>query len=285
MAAVGFSFKAILVKLAYAVPTHIELSALTLLALRMLYSLPVFAWIAWRETQDKAPLTFRQWAIVTLLGMLGYYGASLFDFIGLQYISAGLERLVLAVYPTLTLLLSAAFFGEKLTGRKLAACAICYLGIGAAFMHDLNFAADDNAIWIGCGFVFASAVSYALYLLGTGPMIAQIGAQRFTALAMLLSTAIMLGHFFAVTPPAALAQPLQTHFLALAMALFSTIIPVFALSSAIRRIGAPSTALIGSTGPLITILLGWWLLHEPVSIEQLGGMVLVAGGVMLIGRR
>lgn len=285
VAAVGFSFKAILVKLAYAVPTHIELSALTLLALRMLYSLPVFAWIAWREAQNRTPLTARQWAIVTLLGMLGYYGASLFDFIGLQYISAGLERLVLAVYPTLTLLLSAAFFGEKLTGRKLAACAICYLGIGAAFMHDLNFAADDHAIWIGCGFVFASAVSYALYLLGTGPMIAQVGAQRFTALAMLVSTAIMLGHFLAVTRVAALAQPLQTHLLALCMALFSTIIPVFALSSAIRRIGAPSSALIGSTGPLITILLGWWLLHEPVSIEQLGGMVLVAGGVMLIGRR
>lgn len=283
--AVGFSFKAILVKLAYAVPTHIELSALTLLALRMLYSLPVFAWIAWREAQNRTPLTARQWAIVTLLGMLGYYGASLFDFIGLQYISAGLERLVLAVYPTLTLLLSAAFFGEKLTGRKLAACAICYLGIGAAFMHDLNFAADDHAIWIGCGFVFASAVSYALYLLGTGPMIAQVGAQRFTALAMLVSTAIMLGHFLAVTPVMALAQPLQTHLLALCMSLFSTIIPVFALSSAIRRIGAPSSALIGSTGPLITILLGWWLLHEPVSIEQLGGMVLVAGGVMLIGRR
>ena len=266
-------------------PSHIELSALTLLALRMLYSLPVFAWIAWRETQNRTPLTLKQWLIVTLLGMLGYYGASLFDFIGLQYISAGLERLVLAVYPTLTLLLSAVFFGERLTGRKLAACAICYLGIGAAFMHDLNFAIDDNAIWIGCGFVFASAVSYALYLLGTGPMIVQIGTQRFTALAMLVSTAIMLGHFCATTPLVALFQPLQTQLLALCMALFSTIIPVFALSSAIRRIGAPTSALVGSTGPLITILLGWWLLHEPVSIAQLGGMVLVAGGVMLIGRR
>lgn len=266
-------------------PSPIELSALTLLALRMLYSLPVFAWIAWREAEGKTPLTLKQWAIVTLLGMLGYYGASLFDFIGLQYISAGLERLVLAVYPTLTLLLSAAFFGEKLTGRKLAACAICYLGIGAAFIHDLNFAADDSAIWLGCGFVFASAVSYALYLLGTGPMIAQVGTQRFTALAMLVSTAIMLGHFFATTPASALAQPLQTHFLALCMALFSTIIPVFALSSAIRRIGAPSSALVGSAGPLITILLGWWLLNEPISLAQLGGMVLVAGGIMLIGKR
>lgn len=285
IAAVGFSFKAILVKLAYAVPSPVELSALTLLALRMLYSLPVFAVIAWRESRTRAPLSGRQWALVTLLGMLGYYGASLFDFIGLQYISAGLERLVLAVYPTLTLLLSAAFFGEKLTRRKLAACAICYLGIGAAFMHDLHFASDDNAIWIGCGFVFASAVSYALYLLGTGPMITQLGTQRFTALAMLVSTAIMLGHFCATTPLQALAQPLQTQLLALCMAIFSTIVPVFALSAAIRRIGAPTSALVGSTGPLITILLGWWLLHEPLSVSQLSGMVLVAGGVMLIGKR
>lgn len=285
LAAVGFSFKAILVKLAYAVPSPVELSALTLLALRMLYSLPAFAWIAWHESRNRTPLTAKQWLIVTVLGMCGYYGASLFDFIGLQYISAGLERLVLAVYPTLTLILSVVFFGEKLTRRKLAACAICYLGIGAAFMHDLNFAADNSAVWMGSGFVFASAVSYSLYLIGTGPMIAQIGTQRFTALAMLVSTAIMLGHFFATTSISALAQPLHTHFLALCMALFSTIIPVFALSAAIRRIGAPSSALIGSTGPLITILLGWWLLHEPVSIAQLGGMVLVAAGVMLIGKR
>lgn len=285
VAAVGFSFKAILVKLAYAVPSPIELSALTLLALRMFYSLPAFAWIAWRESKDKKPLTVRQWLIVTVLGMLGYYGASLLDFIGLQYISAGLERLVLAIYPTLTLILSVMFFGDKLTPRKLAACAICYLGIGAAFMHDLNFAADNHAIWIGSGFVFASAVSYALYLVGTGRMISEIGTQRFTALAMLVSTGIMLLHFVASTPMAALAQPLHTQLLALCMALFSTIIPVFALSAAIRRIGAPSSALIGSTGPLITILLGWWLLEEPLSLSQLGGMVLVAAGVMLIGRR
>ena len=266
-------------------PSTIELSPLTLLALRMLYSLPVFAFIAWRESQMRAPLSSRQWLLVAVLGLFGYYGASLFDFIGLQYISAGLERLVLAIYPTLTLILSALFFGEKLTARKLAACAICYLGIGAAFMHDLDFAADNSAIWLGSGFVFASAVSYALYLLGTGPMIAQLGAQRFTALAMLVSSAIMLGHFCATTPLQALAQPLRTQLLALCMAVFSTIVPVFALSGAIRRIGAPTSALVGSTGPLITILLGWWLLHEPLSVAQLGGMVLVAGGVMLIGKR
>lgn len=261
------------------------LDAVTLLSLRMLYSLPAFAWIAWREGRGAPSLTPRQWLAVVLLGMLGYYGASLFDFIGLRYITAGLERLVLAIYPTLTLLLSVLFFGERLSGRKVLACAVCYLGLGAAFMHDLGFATDNRAVWIGSGFVFASALSYALYLVGTGRMVAQIGAQRFTALAMLVSTAITLLHFVATVPLTALVQPLQTHGLAMAMALFSTVIPVFALSAAIRRIGAPSSALIGSTGPLITLLLGWWLLHEPLSAVQIGGMALVVGGVLLIGKR
>jgi drug/metabolite transporter (DMT)-like permease len=285
LAAVGFSFKAILVKLAYAVPSNVSLDAVTLLSLRMLYSLPAFAWIAVRESIGKPPLTSRQWFVVVTLGVLGYYASSLFDFIGLAYISAGLERLVLATYPTLTLILSVMLFGEKLTRRKLAACALCYLGIGAAFMHDLGFHGNRDAVWIGSGFVFIAAISYASYLVGAGRMIGQIGAQRFTAFAMLVSTATTLAHFLVEHPVTALAQPFHTQWLAMAMAAFSTVIPVFALTAAIRRIGAPNSALIGSTGPLITILLGWWLLNEPVSLSQLGGMLLVAAGVMLIGKR
>jgi drug/metabolite transporter (DMT)-like permease len=251
----------------------------------MLYSLPVFLWIWRQESRHRPPLSARQWLLVATLGILGYYGSSLFDFIGLQYISAGLERLVLATYPTLTLLLCAALFGEKLTRRKLAACALCYLGIGAAFMHDLGHHGDSDAVWLGSGFVFAAAVSYAFYLVGAGRMIGQLGAQRFTALAMLISTAATLLHFAVTHPVSALIQTPRTHLLAMAMAAFSTVVPVFALTAAIRRIGAPSSALIGSAGPLITILLGWWVLAEPISLVQLGGMVFVAAGVMLIGKR
>lgn len=266
-------------------PNSLPLDALTLLVLRMLYSLPVFALIAWREGRGATPLSRRQYIIIGVLGLLGYYGASLFDFIGLQYISAALERLVLGIYPTLTLLLSAVFFGERLTRRKLAACALCYLGLAAAFVHDLNFAADNQAIWIGSGFVLASAISYALYLTGTGRILASVGTQHFTALAMLLSTIFILLHFALAHPWQVLAQPLSVHALAMAMALFSTIIPVFALSAAIRRIGAAPTALVGACGPLLTLLFGWWLLNEPISLFQIVGMCLVVGGIVLIGRR
>lgn len=258
---------------------------MTLLALRMIFALPAFVWVGLRESRNAEPLSGRDWTIVVTLGLLGYYGASIFDFIGLQYITAGLERLILFTYPTLTILISMLLFGHQVGRRELGAIALCYLGIAAAFAHDLGLSADTAIVWLGAGFVFASSLSYALYLAGSARMIARLGAARFTALAMLVSTAATLIHFFATQPLSELIQPLPIYGYGLGMALFSTVIPVFAQSAAIRRIGSGRAALIGTIGPLATIGLGWWVLGERLSSWQLGGAALVVAGVTLVGRR
>jgi len=282
LAAFGFSAKAILVKLAYAA---YPVAAVTLLALRMSFALPVFVWVGIKASRNAPPLTRRDWGFVTALGLLGYYGASIFDFVGLQYITAGLERLILFTYPTLTILLSALFFGHVIGRREAGALVLCYVGIAAAFAHDLSLGADSAAVWIGGGFVFASSLSYALYLAGSARMIARLGAARFTALAMLVSTAATLAHFLATQPLAELLQPLPVYGYGLGMAVLSTVIPVFAQSAAIRRIGAGPAALIGTIGPLVTIALGWWVLGEAISAWQLLGAALVVAGIVLAGRR
>jgi drug/metabolite transporter (DMT)-like permease len=284
LAAFGFSFKAILVKLAYALPHPVPLEPVTLLALRMVFSLPVFVWVWLRESRQATPLGWRDIAAVIVLGLLGYYGASIFDFVGLRYISAGLERLILFTYPTLTLLLGALLFGRRIERREIAALALCYCGIALAFVHDLQINADTTTIWIGGGFVFAASFCYALYLTGGAHMISRHGAARFTALAMLVSTAATLGHFAITEPLAALAQPWPVYALSLGMALFSTVIPVFAQSAAMRRIGSSPAALIGTIGPLLTILFGWWLLDEAISAAQIGGAGLVVAGILLVSR-
>lgn len=250
----------------------------------MAFSLPVFLWVGLRESRGAKPLTRREWGAVVVLGLLGYYGASILDFLGLQYITAGLERLILFTYPTMTLLLGAAFYGNRIGRREWIAVALCYTGIAAAFAHDLDVSAESKAVWIGGGLVFGSSLSYAFYLSGSAPMLAKIGVMRFTALAMLVSTAAVFGHFLATQPVAALAQPLPIYGYALAMALFSTVIPVFAQSAAIRRIGSGRAALIGTVGPLMTIVLGWWWLGEAISTWQLAGAALVVAGVVIVGR-
>ncbi|MCK9380154.1 MAG: DMT family transporter [Sulfuritalea sp.] len=281
LAAFGFSFKAILVKLAY--PYGVD--AITLLALRMAFALPVFLWVGFSASKNAPALSPRDWLAVAALGVLGYYGASILDFLGLKYISAGLERLILFTYPTLTLLFGVALHGRAITRREGLALALCYVGIAAAFAHDLKVGGGSTAVWIGGGFVFASSVSYALYLSGSAGMIAKLGAARFTALAMLVSTAATGGHFLATQPLTALVQPWPVYALGLAMGLFSTVLPVFAQSAAIRRVGSGQAALVGMVGPLLTIVFAWLLLDEGFSTAQMIGVVLVIVGVATVSRR
>ncbi|MDR1350686.1 MAG: DMT family transporter [Zoogloeaceae bacterium] len=280
-AALGFSLKAIFVKLAYAWP----ISAVTLIALRMLISLPVFAWVGWKSGRSAPALGRRDYLILAALGMLGYYGSTLLDFIGLQYISAGLERLILYTYPTFTVLIAVIVFKKSLSGREVCSILLSYIGIGFAFAHDLNVIGQGSAVWTGGALVLASSFCYALYLTGSAPMIARLGSARFTALCMLVSTLGVLAHFAASQPLTALILPWQVYALGIAMAVFSTVLPVFMLSAAIRRIGASRTVLIGAVGPLGTIFFGWQWLDEALSLHQMIGAALVLAGVLLVSLR
>lgn len=273
--------KAIFVKLAY----HWPIEAVTLLTLRMAFSLPFFAAVGLCESRRAQPLSSRQWLIVVLLGLLGYYGASIFDFVGLRYISASLERLVLFSYPALTLVFGAVFFAQRIGRREAGAMLLCYAGIAAAFAHDLRLAQDMSAVWIGGGFVFASSVCYAAYLAGGGRLIPILGASRFSAFALLVSTGATLLHFLLTQSLQALHQPWQIYALALAMAMFSTVLPVFALAAAIRRIGPGRASLISTAGPVMTIGLSWAVLGEPISFWQWIGTALVVAGVLLVSRK
>ncbi|HRX70875.1 MAG: DMT family transporter [Gammaproteobacteria bacterium] len=282
LAAIGFSFKAILVKLAYQYGVDAE----TLLALRMTLSLPFFIGLAWMSARQAANrLTLRDGFWLFGLGLFGYYLASYLDFLGLRFISAALERLILFVYPTLVVLLGALFLGQSLTRRTLSALALCYVGIAFAIAHDLRLTGAAQELALGSALVFGSALSYALYLLGNGMIVGRLGTVRVTAFASIVACVLAIGQFLLLRPTTAWIQPEPVYALALAMALFSTVLPVWAVSEAIRRLGAGPVALTGSLGPIVTLLLAWLLLDETLGLAQLTGAVLVISGVMVMTRR
>lgn len=284
-AAFGFSFKAIFVKLAYLVPGSQPVDAVTLLALRMAFAAPAFG-IAAIHTRSASGLSLKQWAALVVVGLAGYYGASILDFWGLQYISAGLERLILFTYPTLTVLLGVVLFGKHLSRREVVAILLTYVGVAAAFAHDLKLADDAGTVWVGAGLVFASSLSYAVYLSAGGQFIARLGSARFTALAMAVAMLGTLIHYLAARPwNDVLHQPWQIYALAFGMAIVSTVLPVFMQSAAIRAMGAGPASLVGMVGPLATIFFGWLLLGEHLSAWQLGGAALVIAGVAVMGRK
>ncbi len=277
LAAVGFSAKAILVKLAYLD----RVDAVTLLALRMAFSVPFFIGVAlWARRQHAEPLSRQDRILVVILGLIGYYLSSFLDFLGLQYISAGLERLILFLYPTMTVILSALLARRAISRPVMGAMAVCYAGIVLVFVHDAG--AMSHGVVLGASLVFASTLSYSVYLVGAGHAIERIGAARFTACAMIVATAASLLQFAVTHPLDALDVPARVYELALAMAVFSTLLPVFLLSHAIRRIGSGSTSLIGSIGPVSTLAMAYVFLQERVSPLQAAGSALVLAGVVIV---
>jgi len=277
VAAIGFSAKAIFVKLAY----RYQVDPITLLALRMLMSLPFFIVAAFWSRRERAPrLDGRQWGAVVFLGVVGYYLASLFDFLGLQYVSAGLERLVLFLYPTLVVLLTVVRYRRPITSREIIALLLSYGGIAFVFLHDLQV--DGGSVPLGTALVFASALAYALYLVGAGELVHRIGTLRLTAYVMTVSSAAVIVQFLVTHPLAALDQPDPVYGLAVAMALLSTVMPAFLLTAGISRIGARTASMIGAVGPVSTIALAALFLGEPLSAVQLFGVALVLIGVITV---
>jgi len=279
-AALGFSAKAIFVKLAY---TY-DVDAVTLLMLRMSFALPFFVIIALREElKTRSPMAIRDMIAVTLLGLIGYYLSSLLDFLGLLHISAGLERLVLFIYPTMVVILSAIFLGRPVHKNTYLALFVSYTGVALAIGHDLRIA--EGNVLLGSALVFGSTLTYATFLVGSGEVIPRIGARRFTAYAMIVSSIAAMIQFFILRDVSNLNQPAAVYGYGAAMALFSTVIPAFLLAAAIHRIGASHTSIIGSLGPIATIAMAAALLDEPVSIMQMIGAACVILGIMMLGRK
>ena len=278
LGAVGFSLKAVFVKAAYRYGVDAE----TLLALRMLYSLPLFLLLGLAATRSAAvPISSADWGSLALLGLLGYYGASYLDFLGLQHISAALERLILFGYPTIVVLFT-AWQDRRFPARSTwGALLLCYVGVALVVTHDLR--AGGAEVLLGGALVFASAVSYAIYLLRAGPLLVRLGSARVAAWGTAIACVLAVAQFLALRPIIALAaQPWQVQGLSAAMAVFSTVLPVWLVSEAIRQLGAGPTAMIGSLGPVITLLLAWLVLGESLGVLQLLGAALVIAGVRLV---
>ena len=277
--AIAFSGKAIIVKLAY---RH-GVDAVTLIMLRMLFALPLFVALAWWAGRGRPPLTARDWKVVTALGFCGYYLASFLDFAGLQYVSASLERLILYLNPTLVLLLGWALLGQKVTMRQLAALGLSYVGVALVVGQEVSMEGPDVAL--GSLLVFASALSYAVYLLYSGQEVRRLGSLRLTGLASTVACGLCLLQYAVLRPlDTALHVAPEVLWLSVINATACTFAPVLMVMMAIERVGPAVTAQTGMIGPISTIVLGVLLLGEPFTAWVLMGTVLVLAGVWALAR-
>ena len=282
-----FSTKAILIKLCFKT-TNIDASSL--LMLRMLFALPFYAAAMWyyfanQQLKKVKPSTY---FAAGLIGLLGYYMSSLFDFIGLQYVSASIERIILFIYPTLAVLLNLLIFKVAITKRQWLAILITYIGIGLAYWGELNQIPDTKMFFFGTWMILLCAITFAFYLVGSGKIIPKIGAPQFTSLSMLAASVGIFIHYF-VTHQQGVASIVDmpvlyssSVWLVIALAIIGTVIPSFLMSGGMKRIGSNDLAIITSIGPVSTLFQARWILNEAFSWEQILGTVFVVLGVILV---
>jgi drug/metabolite transporter (DMT)-like permease len=276
---IAFSGKAIIVKLAY---RH-GVDPVTLVMYRMLFALPFFAAMAWWASRGKAPLSRRDLLGVLWLGITGYYLASILDFAGLQYITAAFERLILYLNPTLVLLLGWVLYGRRISRMQAVAVAVSYCGVVLVFGHEINLQGAHVAL--GALLVFLSAISYAIYMSYSGELVGRLGSLRLAGLATSVACLLCIAQFVALRPLSAAEVAPSVIWLSLLNATVCTALPVLLVMMAIERIGAGLAAQTGMIGPMSTILMGVWMLDEPINGWIIAGTMLVVGGVFLVTRQ
>lgn len=281
--AVCFSAKAVMVKLSY---IH-EVDAITVLALRMLFSLPfyvvILVWNRKRLVESSKTLTSKDWWNVVIMGVVGYYLASIFDFIGLEYVTAGLERLILFIYPTIVVLISAFFLKKKIGRTEYIALALTYFGVFIVFFDDA--VVTQKNVVLGSICIFGSALTYAFYLVGTGQLTPKLGSVNYTALSMIVSTVVVFLHYLLVADVTTLFANKEVLWLTINMAIFSTVIPSFLIAEGIRLMGSGRASIVASVGPVSTIILAYIFLGESFGFIQFIGTVLVLAGVLTVSLR
>ena len=282
-AAFLFSTKAIFIKQAYALSPLVD--GTVLLALRMASALPFFLLICWLNRHHNQNIKAKDWFLLMVAGLIGYYFSSWLDFAGLMYISASLERIILFLYPTLTVIASSFIYKQKLRLKSIFAIALSYGGTVIVMLQEQSMVAHESNFWIGVSLVFASAVCFASYLLLTPRLIQKFGSWNYTGLALSIACMGTLTHFMVATPnPIGLLLQLPSTVIwyGVALGLLVTVLPTILIAQSISRLGAAQSAMIGSIGPILTIILAVDLLGEHMNAVQWFGCLLNIIGVMMI---
>ena len=290
MAIIGtflFASKSIVAKLVYG----LGLDATGLLTLRMVFSFPVylFVWLALKRRaaakQSAKPISRRLIFRALLLGFFGYYLAAYLDLLGLEYISAQMERLTLFSYPAIIAVLAWMFLGERLSWKIVLSIGLCYVGVWLMYSQERNYAGDADTTK-GIILVMGAALSYSIYVLFAKPTMQAIGSREFTSLAMMGSTVFVAIQFAATRPLASFFQSNPLVFVyGAGLAIGCTVIPSYLINEAIVRIGATRTSVIGSAGPVLTMLLAILLLKEPSTPYHFIGMFVAIIGVALVAKK
>jgi drug/metabolite transporter (DMT)-like permease len=276
---VMFSAKSVFAKMAYVY----KVGPISVIYLRMLFALPFVVimgiWFERNKKQEKIQL--KDIILVFGISMLGYYISSLCDFIGLLYVEASIERLILFLYPTFVIIISAIFLKKNINIYQIISIVIAYSGLLLAFGNKMNMK-NSNLFWYGAILIVFSSLTYAIFLVIADGLIARLGSFRFTTLAILSMCLCIIVHAMFSGKAKISGYNHHVYFDCLLMAIFSTVIPIYMFNYAIEKLGSSNVSIISCAGPICTLMYSSVLLNEVITLYQVLGTFIVVGGILII---
>jgi drug/metabolite transporter (DMT)-like permease len=276
LASFMFSLKPIIIKEAYSLGASSE----SLMVLRMWFALPFYLVMLFIQRHQLIK-NRRYIPAVVAVGFIGYFLSSYLDLLALESISAQAERIILYAYPSLVILIKSIYDKKIPSKRMIFALSIVYAGIILLLPGELNLTGSPIGIFL----MLTCALTFAMYVLLSKPMIARMGVGVFTSTAMVASCLFTQIHFVSIELNEISSLPQSVFILALALAFFSTVIPSYAMSAAISMIGSERAAITGTTGPVFTVILAAVILGESISVYHIAGLSLVVIGVLLLSKK
>ncbi len=272
-ATVALAFKGVVAKLAYAT----GMSVAAFLVLRFAVAVPLF-WLGARWlVRGGLGLTRAQWIKSSATGF-AFFLAAYTDLTAISLIEAGTSRLILFTFPVIVILLNAVLERRPPGLRDVLTFAVTYAGVAMVALPK-GFSALSPTQIEGMCWAVASAVTYAIYLTASQPVMKEIGSARFTASSNTITLAAMLVAV-GITPGfSELTYPAEGVTWGVVNAIACTVIPFFLLFEGIRRCGAVRASLLTLSGPVVTAIAAWAILGETLSPLQIGGFAVTIAGV------
>ncbi|MCK6265865.1 DMT family transporter [Vibrio sp. ZSDE26] len=275
-----FSIKPVLIKLAYSVGGD----ATSIMSLRAASSLPLYIaillWLCWDP--DKRSKLKKYGLQAALVGVLGYYCASLLDILALDFISAQLERLLIFMFPSFVVFISWGILKEAPRKGTLTSIALGYVGVAMIVMHD--FSSFGHQVWLGSAMAIASALIFAIYLVLSKKFISKMGAQLFTSVGM-GSAGIVIMAQYQLQGAQFTEMPNELIWMGVMIGVFCTVLPSYFVAAAMARLTPSVLSLTSNIGPAVTALFAILLLDESFTHWHGMGMILVVYAVVRINKK
>lgn len=250
----------------------------------MVFAFPVFLVCAlvlnWKADES---MTKRDWISILGFGFIGYYISPLVNFAGLQYVSVGLERMILYTYPTFVVVGGLVFFRQTVARSTWFAVGLTYVGIVIAYSGEVATTVETRWLIFGAALILLSAMTYSFFVLFSRQLLVRLGAIRFTANVLCVSCLFTFVHYGMTGRFETLATlEAIVYKYALVLAILGTVVPSFLLGVGLRRAGAQQFAVLSTIGPVATVFLAWGFLGEAVNGAQLIGLIVTLSGGLMI---